>query len=208
MSLTVKETGGSGYAPIEAGTYPARCAGVVDLGIQFNERNGKHTEKVIIFYELPGERIVVGGEDKPQWISKIYTASLNEKSTLFKDLCAWRGRPFTQEELAGFHLEKVVGTPCTVSIVNVERDGKRYANISGISKAMRGVDTPELENEPIIFDMEDEEAQEKLKKVPEWVQKLIEKSPTWQAIVRARSGNQEAPEFSDVNEEDEGELPF
>ena len=46
MSLTVKETKGGGSAPIEPGAYPARCVGVVDLGIQHNDFNNKDQEKV------------------------------------------------------------------------------------------------------------------------------------------------------------------
>ena len=56
MSLTVKETGGGNYAPIEAGTYPARCCGVIDLGIQHNDFNDKDQEKVRLIWELPTER--------------------------------------------------------------------------------------------------------------------------------------------------------
>ena len=70
MSLTVKETKGGGGAPIEPGAYPARCVGVVDLGIQHNDFNNKDQEKVRLIFELPTERVQVDGEDKPRWLSK------------------------------------------------------------------------------------------------------------------------------------------
>lgn len=120
MSLTVKETKGGGSAPIEPGAYPARCVGVVDLGIQHNDFNNKDQEKVRLIFELPTERVQVDGEDKPRWLSKPYTASLHEKSTLRHDLDAWRGKPFTQEELAGFNLANVINAPCLLTVVNQE----------------------------------------------------------------------------------------
>lgn len=139
MSLVVKETGGVGAAPIEPGSYPARCVGVVDLGVQHNEFTGKDQEKVRLIFELPSERVQVEGEDKPRWLSKPYTASLHEKSSLRQDLDAWRGRAFTPEELAGFDLSNVLGAPCLLSVTRQEGKGGRfYAKIAGISKPQIG----------------------------------------------------------------------
>ena len=198
MSLTVKETGGGGSAPIEAGSYPARCVGVVDLGIQHNDFNDKDQEKVRLIFELPTERTQSDGEDRPRWQSKAYTASLHEKATLRKDLEAWRGTPFTKEELAGFKLETFINAPCIITIKHKEKkSGGVYAEIASISKPMKGMEVAPLENEPIVFDMDMDGAEDVMKKLPNWMKDEIEKSITW----KARS----AP-ISD--EEDDGELPF
>ena len=199
MSLTVKETGGGGGTPIGAGTYPARCVGVVDLGIQHNDFNDKDQEKVRLIFELPTERVQVDGEDKPRWLSKPYTASLHEKATLRKDLDAWRGKPFTAEELAGFNLQNVIGAPCILTIINQEgKTGSVYAKIASISKPMKGMDVPPLENDPILFDMDADNAAEVLKTLPNWMREEVEKSVTW----KARS----AP----ITDEEDGEdgIPF
>ena len=199
MSLTVKETGGGGAAPIEAGAYPARCVGVVDLGIQHNDFNNKDQEKVRLIFELPTERVQVDGEDKPRWLSKPYTASLHEKATLRKDLDAWRGRPFTQEELAGFDLKNVLGAPCILTVVNAEgKNGGLYAKISGISKPMKGMEVPPLENPMILFDMDAEDASETIKELPAWMREEVEKSATWKARTTVIADD----------DEDEGSLPF
>lgn len=199
MSLTVKETKGGGGTPIEAGSYPARCVGVVDLGIQHNDFNGKDQEKVRLIFELPTERIQVDGEDKPRQLSKPYTASLHEKSTLRHDLDAWRGKPFTPEELAGFDLANVINAPCLLTVVNQEgKNGSTYAKISGISKPMKGMDVPPLENDPIKFDMDAEDAEDVLKTLPNWIQAEIQKSVTWKARTAAP--------FDEADEE--GSLPF
>lgn len=182
MSLTVKETGGGSYAPLEAGTYQARCVGILDLGIQHNDYNGKDQEKVRLIFELPTERVQVNNEDKPCWQSKAYTASLHEKATLRKDLESWRGVPFTKEELAGFSLKNVIDAPCIVTIRHKEKKaGGVYAEIASISKPMKGMEVPPLENEPIIFDMDMDGADGVLKQLPNWMRDEIEKSVTWKA---------------------------
>ena len=173
--------------------------GVVDLGIQHNDFNNKDQEKVRLIFELPTERVQVDGEDKPRWLSKPYTASLHEKSTLRHDLDAWRGKPFTQEELAGFNLANVINAPCLLTVVNQEgKNGGTYAKIAGISKPMKGMEVPPLENETIQFDMDAEDAEETLKKLPTWMQEEIQKSVTW----KARSSGP----FEDADED--GEIPF
>lgn len=198
MALIAKEKGGSGgYDPVEAGTYPARCVAVVDLGIQHNTFNNKDQEKVLLMFELPTERITVDGEDKPRWLSARYTMSLNEKATLRKTLDAWRGKPFTPEELLGFDLSSVINAPCMLTITNTEKNGNTYANISGVSKLMKGMEVPALENEPIVFDMEAENAEEIKKKLPDWVQKIIEESVSW------KSRKAEMDEL-----DDDGPIPF
>lgn len=201
MSLTVKEKGGNGgFAPVEAGTYPARCVGVIDLGIQHNAFNNKDQEKVMLMFELPTERITVDGEDKPRWLSARYTASLNEKATLRKTLDAWRGKPFTPDDLLGFDLTSVINAPCMLTVTNTEKNGNTYANISGVSKIMKGMEVPALENEPIIFDMEAENAEEVKSKLPEWVQKIIEESVSWKS--------RESQKMDYLGDDDDGETPF
>ncbi len=201
MSLIAKETGGAKSPPIEAGTYPARCVGVVDLGIQHNTFNNKDQEKVLLMFELPTERITVDGEDKPRWLSARYTMSLHEKASLRKTLDAWRGKAFTAEELCGFNLASVINAPCMLTVTNVEKNGSTYANISGVSKIMKGMEAPALENEPIIFDMEAENAEEVKKKLPQWVQNVIEESVSWKS--------REALPMEDMGDaDDDGEIPF
>ena len=202
MALIAKEkTGGSGITPVEAGTYPARCCGVVDLGIQRTEWQGqvKEQEKVLLMFELPTERVTVEGEDKPRWLSQRLTVSLHEKSVMRKTLDAWRGKPMTADELKGFNIGSLLNAPCMLNVVNKEAsNGNVYANIGGIGKPMKGIPIPELESEPILFDMDADDAEEVFKKLPEWVQNVIEESVTW----KERKATFKAAD------DDEGELPW
>jgi hypothetical protein len=181
MGLTVKETGGSSYAPLEAGTYPARCVGVIDLGVQHSDYTGKDSERVRIIWELPTETTEVDGVAKPRWMSKPYTASLHEKASLRKDLDSWRGKPFTPEELAGFSLRNIVNAPCLLTIVHqTGTNGNTYAKVGAISKIMKGMEVADLATDPIVFDMDDLNAEDVLTQLPEWMQDEVKASITWQ----------------------------
>lgn len=200
MSLTVKETGGTNYPPIEAGTYPARCVGIIDLGLQHNDFNGRDVERVRIIWELPTESTQDdNGDVKPRWISKPYTASLHEKAALRRDLDAWRGKPFTQEELQGFSLKNILNAPCLLTVIHQEnQQGGIYAKVGGVSKIMKGMDVPELDSVPFCFDMEDPDAMTILATLPQWMQDEIRKSSTWE--------QKNADKFPEVIVDEE--LPF
>lgn len=203
MALIAKEKSGAGFEPIEAGTYPARCSAVVDLGVQVTEYKGqrKEQEKVMFIFELPTERIMTENGEKPRLISARYTVSLSERATLRSVLNAWRGKPFTAEELNGFNLASVVNAPCMLTISHTISNGNTYANVSGVSKAMKGMEVPALDGEPIVFDMGADNAEITKAKLPQWVQDVIEKSPTWNGNAAGKAT------FEEVDGEDD-ELPF
>ena len=106
MSLTVSAKTSGGMEPIPGGTYLAVCNTLIDLGDQYNEQYGKTQRKVLIGWELPDETYEKDGETRCRQISSRYTASLDNRGKLKPDLESWRGRVFTQEELAGFDLKK------------------------------------------------------------------------------------------------------
>jgi hypothetical protein len=78
---------------------------------------------------------------KPFMVSKFYTLSLNEKASLRKDLQSWRGKPFTEEELKGFDVEKLIGANCLLNIVEYEKldksSGTKIAAIMPLTKGMQ-----------------------------------------------------------------------
>ena len=210
MSLTAKASGGGSIAPVEAGTHPAVCVGLIDIGDQYNETYKKSSRKVIIQWEITDETITVDGKEVNRTISQTYTNSLNERSALYRDLISWRGKAFTDEELAGFDLVKILGAPCLLTITHQDRNGSTYANISGIAKAMKGMNiTPTL---PLFtFDL-DVDPLEKMEGMPAWITKKIEESTTYQERV-AGSGNDAGMEYPGAAafenaDEDDGELPF
>ena len=167
-----------------AGSFLARLYRIIDIGTQTTEWMGKKKmqRKIIAMFELHGEdndgQPLQTAEGKPLIVSKRYTLSLDEKATLRKDLEAWRGKAFTQEELDGFNLEVLLGKFCMVNVTHSTYDGKEYANIAGISQvpaALKKLGEPVGVNEVMIFTL-DPFDQDKFSKLSEGMQGVIKKS--------------------------------
>ena len=154
MSLLVNAgNGGGDFEQCPAGSFAARCYQIIDLGHQTFEWKGeaKVAPKVRITWEL-NEMMQDG---RPFSISKEYTASIGDKANLRKDLEAWRGRPFSAEELRNFSLENVLGAPCLLGVVHKpSKDGsKMYANVGSVMALPKGMSAPELVNPAVKFDI-------------------------------------------------------
>ena len=204
MSLTVSETGKKEFPILAEGSYVAICNMLVDLGMQFNEQYGNSSRKVLIGWELPEEIIEINGEPVPRTINQRYTASLNEKSVLRRDLSAWRGRDFTPAELAEFNLRNIVGAPCLLQVIHREYNGKKYANMASIMTLPKGMARPQLRTEAVVYDI-DEDDPAKVNDLPEWIKDIIVKSDSYQQRI-GKGNDVERPEFTELD--DEEELPF
>jgi hypothetical protein len=140
MPVVVSDSGGGSFEHPPAGMHQAVCAKVFDLGEQPGFQ-GKPQHKVAIVWQLAEARKEGKFAGEPFTVTKTYTASLNEKSNLRKDLEGWRGRGFTPQELAGFDLENVVGVNCTLNLVSyTTKAGNESVRISGIMPVQKGVE--------------------------------------------------------------------
>jgi hypothetical protein len=151
MGLTVSENGGT-FKDVEPGTHPARCVRIIDIGTQHGEYQGKATvrKQLVISWELPNELMDDG---RPFMVSKFYTASLSEKANLRKDLEAWRGRAFTDEERAGFDLKSILGAACMLSIIAKETGSG--VKVGSVMKLPKGMELPPAHNPLVSFDIDD-----------------------------------------------------
>jgi hypothetical protein len=192
MSLTTKEVGVSReFKPVPAGVWMGRAFGLVDLGHQtVNTQEGeKSLPKIRLMVELFGEddegkplTIETDGVMKPMVVAKNYTLSLHPKSNLSKELAAWRGKPFTPEELKGFNVGKLINAWGLFNITHAQsKDGqKTYANISSISPLPSALKNskPAPVHENVIFDF-DAPSDEVFASLPEWMQGTISQSPEY-----------------------------
>ena len=141
--MIVFENATSTFTPPDAGTYTAVMRAMIDLGSQSSTFEGetKSARKIMLKFEItdPDNR---RSDGTAHTVSKRFTASLHERAALRKFLEAWRGRPFTPEELKGFDLAKLLGLPCLLGIVHQERDGKTFAGISSCMKLPKGMTAP------------------------------------------------------------------
>lgn len=172
----------SSYKNIEPGTHPARCYGMISLGTQPSgvEKYSPSFQALLLF-EFPSEIIEVNGEKKPMSTNhyiKAYLGSVRKPSKTNLFLTSWRGRAFTDVELAGFDLAKVVGATCLLNIVHSNRNGKTREDIASISPLPKGMTLPIQFNQSIVYEIE-EGRNEKFRALPEWIQKKIELCSEW-----------------------------
>lgn len=208
----IPKTGGSS-APKQvtpAGSHVARCYGMIEVGTveQVYQGETKKAHKVIIDFELPLETSVFreGEPEKPFVISKEYTLSFHEKSTLRAHLSSWRGKPFSDAEAANFDITKLVGVPAMVNVIHkASADGtKTYANIASISPMPKGLVCPEQVNQSRILAYSAWN-QEVFMGLPEWLANKISETPEYKAKF-AMPNNQSIG--LDIIEEDSNPLPF
>ena len=104
------------------------CVDIVDMPQQQTQYGVK--DMVMLWWET---------EDIDPNTNKRYTVigkfgkTLSPKGRLRPFLESWRGRKFTEAELAGFDLEKLVGANCQLQIVHeIGSTGQEWANIQAI----------------------------------------------------------------------------
>ena len=175
MSMVVKSEGNSEIKQLEPGVYTGIASAIIDLGIQENTMFGKKQRKVMIVWNIVGETVTVNDEEMPRVMSKEYTMSLGEKSTLRKDLEAWRGRPFSTDELNGFDLTNILNVPCQLQINQQEKNGKTFVSIAAIMAIPKGMKVEEIDN-AYFFDTYDSNTWENYDKIPNWIKEKIKKA--------------------------------
>jgi hypothetical protein len=176
MSLTAKNEGEGNFELCPADTHHAVCYGVIDLGTQLNAKFNTSQHKCMLLWELPNARMESG---KPFAVSRMYTVSLADKAHLRQHLQAWRGRPFTEEELNGFEIKKILGANCLVQVIHNKSGERTYANVEAVMALPKGINsmppaTIDAENALILYDMDNGEPPPET--IPEWIRKIIYKS--------------------------------
>jgi hypothetical protein len=141
-------------------------------------------------------------------VSKNFTLTLAEKSTLRKDLQTWRGKDFAPEELKGFELKNVLGQWAMLSVVETQNNGNTYTNIATINpvpSSMKKNGLPEGKNELKLFSIDDADM-ELFGSFSDNLQNKIRQSPEWE---RLHGGPSTGNSASSANFDDMADdLPF
>lgn len=204
--MIVSDSGGGNFEQPPVGSHASRCIRLIDIGTQKGEYQGQinYKRQFVLAWELPNELITTGEyKDKPFTVSKFYTASLNEKATLRKDLSNWRGRDFTEEELKGFALKNILGKACMLSVIHNEK-GK--ARVSGVMQMPKGMPIPEQVSETVYFSL-DEFDQKVYDSLSDGYKRMIELSPEYQHLKHGESQSHEAPSSANGNDFTD-DIPF
>ena len=134
MAIIVKA--GGDFTPAPEGVWPAVCVDVVDKGI-VKSALYKPRHMIQIRWVLNAEPPLNSNE--PHMAVRSFGATLNEKSLLRPFLESWRGKKFTEEELAGFDIENLIGANGQVQIIHNRANGKTYGNVQGVIPYPRGL---------------------------------------------------------------------
>jgi hypothetical protein len=189
MGFIASDSGGGSFKRVPQGVFVGRCYSLVDLGTQHTsgQYGDKFQHKIKISWELFGEEedgtpltIDVDGALMPLTISKSYTVSLHEKSSLRRDLAAWRGKDFTDDEAQAFDVSKLIGAYCMINVTESTTNGKTYSNVAGITPLPGALKNakPEPVHANVKFDLDapdmkvfatfHDKLQEAIKRSPEW----------------------------------------
>lgn len=187
MSLDPTKTAKKAKSHPDEGLQPARCFAIIDLGIQQGSYKGVPTEpqpEVMICWELTKFMRTYKEEEGPVPAIQMqkYTFSNGKKAKLPKVMKSWAQ---LKKELEVLNLKPYLGQYCMLNIEH-SADGE-YANISGngtgVNPFMKEIAKPKAHFENIWFDL-DNFSWELFNKLPQYPQKLIQKSENWSAILK------------------------
>lgn len=181
---------------VEAGLYSAVCYGLIDLGVQTNDYQGKvsYQRKALIKFELLDE---FDSEDRRIVLSQIYNMSLNEMAKFRKHLKSWRGKDFNEEELSNFEPKTILGTNVILNVVIHDKTGR--AIIDSMAKYK---DEPAQSKRPQEYFSIDEFDGGLLPDfISEGVANIIHKSKEWACMV-------DGGMVDSVNHAEKEEIPF
>ncbi len=170
------DKGNGDFEQPQEGNTVGICSWIIDLGTQAGSYEGKPTSaaKTLVAWEL-GQKMKNG---KPFRVIKYYTQSLHENANLRKDLEAWRGRQFTEDEKKRFDPRNLLGK---VALLLLMKDKKEKVRIKSVSKVPGGMPVPAVIEDKIYFSLQGY-TQEDYKALPGWIQEIIAKSPEYQAL--------------------------
>ena len=173
MSAITFPVGGGDFKRLESGSHVAVCDMVILVGLQpGSAQYPKPKQKVYLRWQVPSERT---DDDRPMVIGATLTASMHEKAQLRKLLEGWRGEKFSDEAAAQFDLSKLIGKACMVSVVESESGGKTYSNVQSVSRLPKGLTTPALECEGLVYrNTRSDEDAAVFKLLPDWLRKKID----------------------------------
>jgi hypothetical protein len=194
-----------------AGTHQAVCNKVIDLGTQSSTYMGKpkRQHKVLLAWELAEELMSDG---RPFMIQQRYTWSMSDKAALRRDLESWRGQPFAEKDFQGphrFDIKNILGKNCLLTVMHTEKDGKHYANITGVGRLMKN-QKPAAPKNPVAYLWIAEERWDSavFASLSDHLKAVISASPEYAAMVNSNSDEPPPNEADDPGADPNDTIPF
>lgn len=193
---------------IPEGQYDAILYAVVELGTHTKDGQfGVKTNPEIMFmFEIPELQITYEKDGKeitaPRVINARFNQFMNEKAKLRAFLESWRGKSLTDDDIAEFTPEKVLGKGAQISVEH-SKNGK-YANIKSIAPLHKSVKLGKPVNPIINFGIADLNNPEEFGKLYPWVQKIVMESHEAQDAPAEAVIQREEPAVED----DDSDIPW
>jgi hypothetical protein len=202
-AIIASNEGSYNHEPIPAGNHLARCIRMYHIGTVLDSYMGqpKEMNKVVITWELPQVRKVFDQAkgEQPSIISEEYTLSMGDKAKLRLLLESWRGKKYTEEELKGVDITRVISQPCLLNVVHVlTKKGHTMAKVSSIAPLYQGAICPQQENPSIIFGYNPFDINV-YHQLPKWIAEKVQKSKEFMTLypqgapVNPNAQQQQAP---------------
>ena len=119
--------------PHDEGQFVAVCCDVIDLGLNLETFQGKAEIKdktALVFLTVSEDGATV------RQIAQEFSTSMGKKSNMRKFLEAWRGKPYTEDEVRkqGIPLDLLEGVGCMLNVAHkTSAKGHLYAFINSVS---------------------------------------------------------------------------
>lgn len=195
-----------------AGNHVAVCSEVIDIGTHETTFKGRTVSqrKVLIKWQIPAERTP---DDEPQTVTKRYTLSSSERSTLRRDLESWRGKRFNDADFEGpnaFDLASILGAACCVSVVQNERSGTTYADVTNVTSLPKGTPRPKLEGHTRYLSLDPEAFEPAVfESLSPKLRELIIATPEYEALdLMAQGVTRETTSATIDNSNASDDIPF
>jgi hypothetical protein len=161
---------------VPEGIHPAICYCIAELGTQETSFGDK--PQVHIGWEVPEERLPDG---RVAVVSRRYSVSAHQKSSLRGDIEKWQGRRLNDVDLDTFDFNALIGQTCQVSIQHSDDIGGRiYANVAGVMPPSRGTaKRVKTENPPIFFEFGSPNQKAMYDLLPNFLRTAIARSPEY-----------------------------
>jgi hypothetical protein len=211
----IKGESGNNFIPPPAGSYPARCVGLIVIGLTDVPYMNEIQKKSLIRlrYELPTElEEFKEGEPKQPWVVEIeFTNTTGTKGNLYKWLTNWSPK-ITKDNIDSLDLAKILGVPGMLTVTHNpdKKDAtKVYLKAAAIAPVPKNMEVAAQMNETFLFDVEEFD-QEKFNTIPKFIRKKILASEEFKAsglnpvevdniAAEARGENKTAPAASNEN---------
>lgn len=207
MSFIASDNGG-GFTVLDPGVYPGRCVTLAYLGFQKNkfEEGTAPKPRLAFEFEAVGESRDDGA---PLLFYREFTLSLHKSSSLRPFLEKWRGRAFSDTELAGFDVSKVLGTAGQLVVsTKTTPKGERNA-IDSVLPAKQGA-VPAAQSMLLKFDA-DHPDRDVLAKLPRLIQDKVSEAvppPAAKPTKPPAAKPESPPDFDDELPDFDGGAPI